>query len=121
MSKVLEANCTAEGLVKSEGFEVPEAKNFGNGQAASEGILIIDGDKSTYLPKTISDLVTTLDKIALALDQIAQGLDTLDTVSVKSVTGPGVAFLTTPKATTGFVSQINSIKGEIDTLKGALK
>lgn len=115
MSKVLDAICEAGGIVKAEGFEVTSATVLSEGNQDSDGILIIDQEKSWYFPSSATDIKTTLDKISLALTQIASALTALD---AKPTGGSGSAVVPSVVAN---VSQINVLKTEIDTLKGALK
>lgn len=115
MSKILEASCNASGIVTCEGFQIDGVTVLSEGKQDSTGVLIVDGLKTYYITSNASDLVTTLDKISLALTQIATALNAID---AKPTGGTGSA--STPVAA-GNVTQINTIKSEVDTLKGALK
>lgn len=121
MSKILIGSCTAQGKVFSEGFELPEAQVLSEGKQASQGLVLIDKDLVQYLTSSATDIKSTLQKISSALQQIADGISALDSATVKSVAGAGVTFLRVPAAASSQVSQINSIKAEIDQLKDALK
>jgi hypothetical protein len=74
MSKILEASCE-NGVVTAEGVVVPNAEILSSGIGASQGTLILDGDKAWYLPKASSNLETTLTQTISALSQIKIGLD----------------------------------------------
>lgn len=115
MSKVLLATCDNSGKVTADGVVVDNAQVMSEGKQASEGPLFMDRDKAYYLPSSATDVKSTLEKVALALEQIATALQAID---VKPTGGTGSA--STPAAA-GQIAQINSIKAEIDTLKGALK
>lgn len=124
MSKFYEAVCDDSGVVSVEGFAIPEAQLMSEGKAPSNGILLIERDKAIYLPFSVSDLKTTLEKVSAALQQVSTALQNLDAASIKAVSGgsgaPAVG-VTTPPAATGQISQINSIKSELDALKDGLK
>ena len=121
MSKVFHANCTADGIVQCEGFDIPEATLLGEGKSESEGVLLMDEDRPFYIPKNISDLNTTLEKISQALDKIASGIEKLDTAGyVIAVVGDATGTPAGPFAT-GEIADIRSLKGELDDLRGALK
>ena len=115
MSKVLTASCDAQGVVKYEGVEVPDCEVMSEGKQASEGILIISGGVVKYLPSSALDIKSTLDKISLSLVEIVAALTAID---AKPVGGTGSAAV---PAVVGNVASLNSLKAEIDTLKGALK
>lgn len=121
LAKVLVAECNNQGKVTSEGFELPEAVVLSEGKQQSQGLVLIDAELVRYLTSNASDIKTALEKVSAGLQQVADAIQALDSASVKSVSGSGVSFLKIPLATTGQVSQINSIKGEIDQLKDALK
>lgn len=115
MSKVLLATCDASGKVTADGVQVDVAQVMSEGKQASEGTLFLDKDKGYYLPSSATDIKTTLEKVALALEQIAGALQAID---VKPTGGTGSA---PSPAAASQIAQINSLKAELDTLKGALK
>lgn len=115
MSKILDATANASGVVSVEGFNLPNAQILSEGKQASSGLLFIDEEKLRYLCSSATDIKATLDKISLALAQIASALTTID---AKPTGGTGSAVVPT---VTSNVAQINSIKTQVDTLKGALK
>lgn len=122
MSKILPASCDASGVVKCEDYIVPEAIVMTEGKQASEGLLFMDKGLMRYIPmKQTSDLITLLDKISAALDQIATGLENMDTAGyIIAVTGQATGTAAGPFSSSQ-ISQIRSIKGDLDQLKGALK
>lgn len=115
MSRILEASCDAAGVVTCEGFQISEVTILSEGNQASTGVLIIDGLNTYYITSNATDLVSTLDNLSLALTQIASALTAID---AKPTGGTGSA--STPVASTN-VTQINTIKSQVDTLKGVLK
>lgn len=115
MSKFFKATCDASGKVFVEGYQIPEALLLSAGKAESQGTLFVDGELAVYLPIVFTDLETTLDKISQSLAQIASALTTVD---AKPTGGTGSATVAT---VTSQVAQINTLKSELDALKGALK
>lgn len=132
MSRILEADCDAEGVVRCQGFVIEGARILTHGKQASQGILIIDGEAVTYLTANTDDLATTLEKVSAALDKAVAGLNK---TAAALQTLDGAAFLV---GATGAVpspplvasqisdiqsaaSDISSTKGELDELKGKLK
>lgn len=114
MSKILPATCSASGKVTCEGVEVPEAVVLSLGKQASSGLLLLDRDKAWYFPSSATDIETTLGKVSSALEKIASILTSIG----GGMTGPTTA---PPPTLAVDVAALNAIKGEIDTLKGALK
>lgn len=114
MIKVLDATCE-NGQVKVGTLSITGVTILSEGVGSSVGLLIIDGSESYYVAKTSPDLDTTLAKISSALDNIATALSTID---AKPVGGTGSA--PAPGAASQ-ISQIQSLKTEIDTLKGDLR
>lgn len=114
MSKVIEATCENE-LVTAEGVVVESAEILSEGVAASEGVLVMDKEKTYYLAKTSPDLKSTLEKLISTLTQIASALTAID---AKPTGGSGSAPV---PAATGNVSSINTLKSELTALKDGLK
>lgn len=114
MSKVIPATCDANGKVTADGVEVPEAIVLSLGKQASSGILVIDGDRAWYFPSSATDIESSLDKISLALEKIAAILTSIGA----GMTGPTTA---PPPTLATDVAALTTIKGQVDTLKGALK
>lgn len=119
MSKILPASCDASGVVKCEDYIVPEAIVMTEGKQASEGLLFMDKGLMRYIPmKQTSDLITLLDKISAALDQIANGLEAMDTNGYLIAADAGVP---SGPVAAGNISSIRNLKSQLDDLKGALK
>lgn len=118
MSKILPATCDDQGQVFCEDYIVPEAIVMTEGKQSSEGILILDKDLARYLTTHTSDIKSLLEKISGALDQVASGLEGLDTAAFLVAATGGVA---SPPIVASNISQIRSLKGELDDLRGALK
>lgn len=115
MSKILDATANAAGLVSSEGFSLSNALVLSEGKQASSGLLFIDEEKLRYLCSSATDIKSTLNHLGLVLSQIATALTLIDG---KPTGGTGSSVVPT---VTGNVTQINSIKTQVDTLKDALK
>lgn len=114
MSKILLATCDATGKVTCEGVQIPEAVVMSAGKQASNGLLIIEGGTVRYLALSVTDLETTLGKVSQALGKIGEILTSIGS----GMTGPTTA---PPGTLPTDVAALNSIKAEIDQLKGALK
>lgn len=113
MTKALEASCTA-GIVTAGALPVVGAEILSEGVGSSSGILILDEDRKTYIPKTSGDLKTTLEKLASALGKIASTLTSIGA----GMTGPTTA---PPPTLAADVAQITAIQAEITALKEVLK
>ncbi len=74
MSKVLPATCV-EGVVTADGVVLPDVEILSEGVGESEGIAIIDEDRSYYVAKTSPDLAATLAAVIEALTQTKTALD----------------------------------------------
>jgi hypothetical protein len=128
MSKILNASCDAAGVVKVEGITVPEAVVMSAGKQSSTGLVIIDKKNVKYLTLNTTDLETLIDKTSSALDDISAAINkialTLTSIGA-GMTGPTTAPPGTLVADVleiaGKVAEINAVKIELDTLKGALK
>lgn len=114
MSKLLAATADANGKVTADGVEVPGAVVLSLGKQASTGLLLLDTDKAWYFPSSATDIQSTLGHISMALEKIATILNSIGA----GMTGPTTA---PPPTLPTDVIALNQIKGEIDTLKGALK
>lgn len=114
MSKVLIATCNASGKVTAGGVQIPTATVLSEGKQASSGILILDGDKAWYIALSSSDLKTTIDKVAQALQQAATGLNAAGAALNGMVPGTGAS-------TIAAATQITPLVAELNTLKEALK
>lgn len=117
MTKVLPATCEA-GVVKAEGVAIPSATVLSEGVAKSEGLLIMEEDKQTYITSSASDIKETLTNLVSALEKIESCLQSIDTKGflVGATAGvPATPFLTSE------IAAINSAKNTLNTLKGNLK
>lgn len=114
MSKILPATCDANGKVTAEGVEVPGAVVLSLGKQASSGILLLDTEKAWYFPSSATDIQTTIDKTTKAIDKIIAIVNSIGA----GMTGPTTA---PPPTLVTDVAALTTIKGELDTLKGALK
>jgi len=115
MSRVLEANIDDTGKVFVDGVEVTGVEILNAGKQASEGVLFITNGRVIYMATNTTDLVTTLDKLSLAITELTTALTVID---AKPVNGTGSA--PAPGAA-GNIANLTAIKAELDLLKGALK
>lgn len=128
MSKILEATCSASGMVSAEGVTVPAAEVMSEGTQASEGLLFMEGDVSKYLPSSASDVKTTIEKtiqvltdLNAALTEIASCLTAIGTGMTGPTTAPPGSLPTSVITITSKVTALNATKAQLNTLKGALK
>ena len=80
MSKMLEATCVA-GVVTSDGVPVPAAEILSEGVKASEGILLLEGDKAKYVTSNASDIKDLISSLEGILDQTITILTAVDTAA----------------------------------------
>lgn len=113
MSKILDATCEA-GEVTADLVPVPEAEILSEGQGASEGVLLIEGERVRYLTSNASDLKTSIEK---AIDSIGKIANILTAIGA-GMTGPTTA----PPPTLGAdIIALQAVATELETLKGNLK
>lgn len=113
MTKVLQATCE-NGTVTVDGQEITPDLVLSEGVASSQGVLIIDGDKSYYVAKTSPDLKTTIEKTVDAVNKIA---DVLTAIGA-GMTGPTTA---PPGTLAADVAAIQATTTELTELGEALK
>ena len=77
MSKVLYATCVG-GVVTADGLPVPDFIILSEGVHESEGLLFLEEDKKTYIPKQSPDMIEALTRTA---DAIGTASDALAAVS----------------------------------------
>lgn len=124
MGKILDAQCENQ-TVTVEGFEITEAEILSQGDGASEGVLFVEEGKSRYHASNAPDLNTTLEKIAEALQNVADALNGLDTagyiIAVSGGSGaPAVGTPATPMVQSE-IATIESLKDDLETLRGNLR
>lgn len=126
MSRAFQATCVG-GIVKVGGLVVPNTTILGDGIGASFGIMIMQGEETTYIPKTSPDLEETLDSLITSIDDISSALQTIATsiTAIAAVTGPT---WTPPPTLATDVAQIATkvaalavTKAELEVLKGELR
>lgn len=117
MSKILRATLEG-GVVKVGDVPVPAARIGSEGAASSEGLLFLEEDRADYFAKVTPDLKSTLEKVASALEKVASALTALDTAAF--LIGASGAVPSPPVAASD-ISEINSIRSELETLKDSLK
>lgn len=113
MTKVIEASCVT-GIVTAEGVPVTGTTILSGGVGESEGVLILEEDKKTYLANTTPDLKTTIEKVIAALNKIGTTLTSIGA----GMTGPTTA---PPGTLATDVLELTTIATELEVLKGALK
>lgn len=117
MSKILAGTCE-EGKVYFGEFEVEGAVILSEGEGASTGVIILDEGAVYYVADTTPDLKATLEKLITALDEIADGLDSLDSAGFLIGATGGVP---SPPIITANVTAIETAKTNLETLKGMLR
>lgn len=115
-------------MVSVEGFPLTDVEVLGAGQAASEGIVLVQGGKVFYIPSASSNVVDTIDQIIAALDSLTPAITTIATTLTAigaGMTGPSTAPPPTLPSNvidiTANVTELGLVKTELETLKGALK
>lgn len=88
------------------------------GVGQSAGVVVLDESRAYYLAKTSEDLKTTLDKVIAALGKVASAIQALDTNGFLIAADAGVP--SGPVAAAD-IAEINTISGELNALKAALK
>jgi hypothetical protein len=128
MSKALAASCTAAGVVMAEGVPVPAAEVLSAGQAASTGLLIIDGDKAWYFPSSAADISATItqtmaviDKLNAVITQLGTTLTSIGAGMTGPTTAPPPTLPTDVIALNLKVTELTAIKTQLDVLKGGLQ
>jgi hypothetical protein len=114
MPKILDATCSPLGIVTAEGVVVPDCVVLSEGKQASEGVMIMDQDKATYLTSSASDIEATLTSVIAALTEIASTLTAIGA----GMTGPTTA---PPGTLPASVVTITAKVTELTALKAALK
>lgn len=80
MSKILDATCTL-GVVKVEDLPV-DAAVISEGAGESRGVVLLEGDKATYLTSNASDIKDLIDAIGALVDKIVTVATGLDAVTL---------------------------------------
>lgn len=126
MSKILSATCVG-GVVKVGTLIVPGVEIIGEGVGSSSGLLFIQGDQVTYIPKTSPDLEETLDNLISSIDDVSSALQTIATsiTAIAAVTGPTwtppPTLATDVVAIATKVTSLGVIKADLELLKGGLR
>lgn len=112
MSKIIDATCVG-GVVTADGVPVTSAKILSEGVAVSEGVLLMEEDKSTYMTSNASDLKMALEQIGSALTSIAAALTLIDAKPLGTLSPSPVA--------NASISQITAAQAQVIALKEVLK
>lgn len=128
MSKVLAATCDALGVVKVEGFPIPDVIILSEGKAASTGLLLIEGGSAWYFPSNAADIASTIDETIAVIDQVAEAITqigvTLTAIGANmtgATTAPPPSLPADVIALNTKVTALGVIKTELTELKGGLK
>lgn len=113
MSKILDATCEA-GVVTCEGVPVPETEILSEGVGSSAGLLLMQGEKKTYVASNATDLKTAIEKTVEAINKVGSILTAIGA----GMTGPTTA---PPGTLAADVLELTALATELETLKGQLK
>lgn len=108
MTKIIDATC-ATNIVKIGGLPVTPCTILSEGVGASNGVVILDGDKAVYVPKTTADLKTVIEKLSLVLTQVTSCFTTLD--AIPPISG----------ACATYTAAILALQTQLEALKAVLK
>lgn len=119
MTKILDATCEA-GIVTAEDVPVSDAQILSQGTKSSEGILVMDEDKATYVTSNADDLKDAIDKLSSILGDLSDLVASIvnDTVFIP---GTGGASLIFPPAFSASKATIDAAIDELDAMKEMLK
>lgn len=131
MTKALEASCTGS-VVQYQGFPVPGTTILSEGVGASQGVLLVDEDKTVYVANTSPDLKETIDKLVTSLNTIGESLDLAVTIFGKhfgvfgpkapaTPVDPALADITALTNKVLLITGPNGLVQQLNLLKGSLK
>lgn len=108
MSKILEATCE-NGEVTCETQTIEDAEILSEGVKSSEGVLVIEEKKKTYIASNATDIKDLINALSDCLDKIVTIATGLDAV-------------TTPPATQAAnIAQLVTLNATLDAIKDNLK
>lgn len=126
MSKIMEA-VVQGGAVKVGSLSVPGAVILSEGDADSQGILILESGEKFYITKITPDLKTTIEKTADLIEDLNSALTEIATALTAIAAVPS-GWVTPPPTVAANVTQIlakvaelTATRTALNTLKGALK
>lgn len=108
MSKVLLATCDAQGAITADGLKV-QGLVLSEGKKASEGLFVLDKGQAYYIPSNATDIKDLIQAVVGIINQVAVICTGLDGAS------------TSPGAQAGNIATLQTLKSQLDTMKGALK
>lgn len=117
MSRCLKARLSSKGEVIYSDKVVSDVDILSEGNAESEGVLVLDKELIFYLASSAKDIKKALIEVSKGLSEISTSLDKLDNAGYlvgASGAVPGPPLLTLN------INNINNIRGKIDDLKDAL-
>lgn len=109
MSKILEASCSALGIVTSEGVPVPAAEVMSEGNQTSTGLLFLEGETAKYLPSSATDIKALIQNMVSILNSTITILTGLDAVTVS------------PGTQAANIAALTALKVQLDATKDLLK
>lgn len=109
MSKILDATCSAAGVVTAEGQTVLAATVLSEGKKASSGVLLLEGQKARYLTSNATDIKDLITKVVEIVNQIATIATGLDAAS------------NSPGGQTAAIATLQTLKTTLDATKEQLK
>jgi N-methylhydantoinase B/oxoprolinase/acetone carboxylase alpha subunit len=108
-TKMLDATCSAVGIVTAEGSLVQDAEILSQGKQASSGVLLIEQDKARYLTSNASDIKALITSLVAIINQIATIATGIDAAS------------NSPGGQTAAITQLQTLKTQLDATKDLLK
>lgn len=108
MSKVLLASCDAQGRI-TVGEKVVEGLVLSEGTKPSQGLLVLDKGEVFYLPSNATDIKDLIQSMVAIVNQIAVIAAGLDGVT------------TSPGAQAANIATLQTLKTQLDQMKGSLK
>jgi hypothetical protein len=112
MAEILNATCSNQ--VVKVGTTPVNCDILSQGDGASSGILILQGEQKKYVTSNAADLNATLVKLVDVLGTIADTLTAIGAGMLGSATAP-------PPTLAASVASIEAVRAELNTLKGVLK
>lgn len=109
MSKIIDATCSASGVVTADGVTVQSAEVLSEGTKASSGLLFVEAEKARYLPSNATDIKDLITNLVGIIDQISVIVTTLDGVT------------TSPGSAAAAIATLGTLKTQLNQSKETLK
>jgi hypothetical protein len=114
MSKILHASC-ANNTVTAEGVTISPVTVLSNGVGESEGVLLLDEDKATYVTSNATDLGTSIEKLVDLIGKLTTYITNID-IQFTAMSGVG-GVAANPTA----ASELSTLSTDLTTLGNNLK